>query len=73
MCVSRYGNTKNTLRSAGSDVAKRINLQELPALSMPLGSGKEDRSSCWNLLFLVRLAGNSYSSYYSFSGSYTAD
>jgi len=52
------GIQKSTLRSAGSDVAKEIKLLQLPNICMPLGSEREDRS-CWNLLFVVNLAGDS--------------
>lgn len=50
---------KNTLRSAASDVAEEMKLQQLPDFSMPLGSEWEDGRSCWNLLFVVSLAGDS--------------
>lgn len=46
MHVSKYENTKNTLTSAGSDVAKEIKLQQLADFFMPLGSEREDGRSC---------------------------
>lgn len=59
MRVFRYGNTKNTLRTAGSNVAKEIKLQQLPDFCTPLGSEREDWRSCWNLLFVLSLAKDS--------------
>lgn len=57
--LSRYKNTKNTFRSAGSDVAKEIKLQQLPDFCMLLGCERKDGRSCWNLLGFVSLAGDS--------------
>lgn len=52
------GIQKILLSLLGQMLLKRLNCK-LPDFHMPLGSERESRRSCWNLPFVINLAGNS--------------